>query len=47
MKKFEYKEPEFKVVQANTEDIITTSGELPGQLNTASTNWVSAPIMTL
>ena len=35
MKKFEYKEPEFIVVQANTEDILTASGTLP----TANSNW--------
>ncbi|MBR0413086.1 MAG: hypothetical protein IJI47_05930 [Eubacterium sp.] len=31
MKKFEYKEPEFKVVQANTEDVLT--------LSNAPTDW--------
>ena len=35
MKKFEYKEPEFIVVQANTEDILTASGTL----DTASNAW--------
>lgn len=28
MMKFDYKEPEFKVVKAATEDVITTSAEL-------------------
>ena len=27
MTKFEYKEPEFKVVQANVEDVLTLSNE--------------------
>ena len=35
MKKFEYKEPEFKVVQANTEDVLTASGTL----DNASSAW--------
>ena len=41
-KNFEYKEPEFKVVIANCEDVITTSGEEPtpsGHLNTVSSAW--------
>ena len=40
-KNFEYKEPEFKVVVANCEDILTASGEpVPsGSLNTVSGVW--------
>ena len=36
MKKFEYKEPEFMIVQANTEDILTASGPM---LNMVSGDW--------
>ena len=36
MKKFEYKEPEFMIVQANTEDILTASGPM---LNMVSHDW--------
>ena len=41
MKKFEYKEPEFKVVITKSEDVITTSGEPApsGHLNTVSNAW--------
>ncbi len=35
MTKFEYKEPEFNVVQANTEDILTASLTL----DTIDSNW--------
>ena len=35
MKKFEYKEPEFMIVQANTEDILTASLTL----DTIDSNW--------
>ena len=31
MKKFEYKEPEFKVVATSTEDVITTSEVTPNE----------------
>jgi hypothetical protein len=34
MKKFEYKEPEFMIVQANTEDVLTTS-----PIETVSSAW--------
>ena len=39
MKKFEYKEPEFMIVQANTEDILTASGPM---LNMVSGYWDTA-----
>ena len=36
MNRYEYKEPEFKVVKVNSQDVITTSGDsLPG----ASSGW--------
>jgi len=35
MMKFDYKEPEFKVVKAASDDVITTSAEL----DTASSAW--------
>ena len=38
MTKFEYKEPEFNVVQANTEDILTASMTL----NTVTDHWDTA-----
>ncbi len=37
MTKFEYKEPEFIVVQANTEDVLTASGG--PTLDNASNAW--------
>ena len=42
-KKFEYKEPEFKVVIANCEDVLTASGEPTptGHLSVADNNWVT------
>lgn len=40
MKKFEYKEPEFKVVKATCEDILTMSNN--GNLSSASQPWVTA-----
>ena len=44
MKKFyEYNEPEFKVVVANCEDVLTASGPEdptnPGHLSTVSSTW--------
>ena len=36
MTRFEYKEPEFKVVQANTEDVLTASAP---ELNTVNSAW--------
>jgi len=44
MKKFEYKEPEFKVVIVNCEDVLTASGDEPtpppaGTLNRVSSAW--------
>jgi|GEM_PF-1277555 len=44
-KNFEYKEPEFKVVIANCEDVLTASGDEPtppeptGTLNRVSSAW--------
>ena len=50
MKKFEYKEPEFKVVKANSEDIVTTSpiDPTPGPvtLETIGSDWANAPIVS-
>ena len=41
MKKFEYKEPEFKVVITASEDVITTSGEPApsGSLGRVTSAW--------
>ena len=41
-KNFEYKEPEFKVVVTNSEDVITTSGLQNNTLGKASNAWNSA-----
>jgi hypothetical protein len=41
-KNFEYKEPEFKVVKAQCEDILTASGDAPapaGNLDRVSAAW--------
>ena len=43
-KNFEYKEPEFKVVIANCEDVLTASGETPDptdHLVQTTNNWVA------
>ena len=44
-KNFEYKEPEFKVVIANCEDVLTSSGEIPepptDHLVQTTNNWVA------
>ena len=48
-KNFEYKEPEFKVVIANCEDVLTASGEGPtptGHLPITTNDWVT-PRFTL
>ncbi len=44
MKKFEYNEPEFKVVKASTEDVITTSGG--GETPSPSNNYTPGPFET-
>ena len=36
MNRYEYKEPEFKVVKVNSQDVITTSGE---SLPDGSSGW--------
>ncbi|MBR3738449.1 MAG: hypothetical protein IKN26_06895 [Eubacterium sp.] len=38
MKKFEYKEPEFKAVVLKKEDVIRTSGDL-GNLDRVTDDW--------
>ena len=38
-KNFEYKEPEFKVVVTDTEDVITTSQTGDGQLTHVAQSW--------
>ena len=46
-KNFEYKEPEFKVVCVNAQDVLTASGVEPtGHLETATSDWV-APSITI
>ena len=39
MKKYEYKEPEFKAVIIENEDVITTSGEPIGNLDRVTDDW--------
>ena len=43
-KNFEYKEPEFKVVVTNSDDVITTSGFPEGELSrvTRARSWDTA-----
>jgi hypothetical protein len=46
-KNFEYKEPEFKVVIANCEDVLTASGEGPtptGNLPVTTNDWVTPSV---
>lgn len=45
-KNFEYKEPEFKVVIANCEDVLTASGggEPTGNLPVTTNDWVTPSV---
>ena len=49
-KNYEYKEPEFKVIKTNAQDVLTASGDITptpgGSLGTADSNW-NMPIIVI